>query len=181
MESVLYTTYKKTVVPAMQKELGYKNVMQVPRVIKVTLNVGYGRHAKEAAFIERVEATLKAISGQKPVHNKAKRSISNFKTRQGMPIGVSVTLRGNRMYAFLYKLIHLVFPRVRDFRGLPLQSFDRMGNYTVGFKEHISFPEITSFTPDGIHGLQVVIHTTAKSKDEGISLLKHLGFPLKIK
>lgn len=181
MENALQTIYKKTVAPMLKKELGYRNIMQVPKVVKVTVNVGYGRHAKEAAYIERCEETLRAITGQKPVHNKAKKSISNFKTRQGMPIGVSVTLRGARMYAFLYKLIHLVFPRVRDFRGLPRQAFDRTGNYTVGFKEHIAFPEITSFSPDAIHGLQVVIHTTAKNRDEGVALLSNMGFPLREK
>lgn len=181
MESQLYTTYKKTVVPALKKELGYDNVMQVPRFVKAVVNVGYGRHAKEAAYIERVGETLRLITGQKPVHNKAKKSISNFKTRKGMPIGATVTLRGMRMYEFLYKLIHVVFPRVRDFRGLSPKSFDRAGNYTFGLKEHIAFPEITSFSPDAIHGLEVTLQTTAKTKEEGMALLKHAGFPLREK
>lgn len=179
MEPMLRTHYLKEVVPALKKDFGFSNVMQVPKVNKVTINVGYGRHTKDAAFIERVTQTLTAISGQKPVHNKAKKSISNFKIRQGMPIGASVTIRGPQMYEFLYKLIHIVFPRVRDFRGLNPKSMDRQGNCTIGFKEHISFPEVTSYTMDGIHGLQVVINTSATNKEEGIALLKKLGFPFK--
>lgn len=177
----MQTQYNNTVVPALKKELGYKNRMQVPRLVKATVNVGYGRHAKDSAYIDRVTETLATITGQKPVHNKAKKSISNFKTRQGMAIGASVTLRGARMYEFLYKLTHLVFPRVRDFRGLSPKSFDRRGNYSVGFKEHIAFPEITTYSPDAIFGLQVVIHTSAKSTEEGEALLRHLGFPLRAK
>ncbi len=179
MESKLKTHYIKDVVPAMKQEFGYTNVMQVPKVKKVTINVGYGRHTKDAAFIERVEKTLSVISGQKPVHNKAKKSISNFKIRQGMPIGVSVTLRGPHMYEFLYKLIHIVFPRVRDFRGLNPKGLDRQGNCTIGFKEHIAFPEVTSYTMDGIHGLQIIINTSATTKAEGVALLKKMGFPFK--
>ena len=181
MESVLYTHFKKNVVPALKAELGYKNVMQVPKVNKVILNVGYGRHAKEGAFIENVEQTLTAISGQKPVHNKAKKAISNFKTRLGMDIGMSVTLRGPRMYEFLNRLIHITFPRVRDFRGLALSGFDKQGNFTVGFKENIAFPESKIEAPDKIHGLQVIVSTNAKNKAEGVLLLKKLGFPFKDK
>lgn len=181
MESVLYTHYKKNVVPALKTDFGFKNVMQVPKVTKVVLNVGYGRHAKEGAYIENVEHTLTAISGQKPVHNKAKKAISNFKTRLGMDIGMSVTLRGPRMYDFLYRLIHITFPRVRDFRGLTLSGFDKQGNFTVGFKENIAFPESKIETPDKIHGLQVIVSTTASNKEEGVALLKKLGFPFKDK
>jgi len=181
MESALYTYYKKTVVPALKQSFGVKNVMQVPKVTKVVLNVGYGRHNKDGAFIENVEKTLTAISGQKPVHNKAKKAIANFKTRLGMDIGMSVTLRGPRMYDFLYRLIHITFPRVRDFRGLTTKGFDKQGNFTVGFKENIAFPESHIDAPDKIHGLQVIVSTTAKSKDEGLALLKQLGFPFKDK
>ncbi len=181
MESALYTHYKKNVVPALKKEFGFKNIMQVPKVTKVVLNVGYGRHAKEGPFIENVEKTLSAISGQKPVHNKAKKAISNFKTRLGMDIGMSVTLRGPRMYEFLYRLIHITFPRVRDFRGLPTKGFDRQGNFTVGFKENIAFPELRIEAADKIHGLQVIVCTTGKNKDQGLSLLRQLGFPFKDK
>lgn len=181
MSSPLKEQFNKTVVPALKAQFGYKNVMQVPKVVKVTLNVGYGRHTKDAAFIDRVTDTLTTISGQKPVHNKARKSISNFKIRQGMPIGASVTMRGVRMYAFLYKLIHLVFPRVRDFRGLSPKLMDRNGNCSIGFKEHIAFPEITNYTMDSIHGLQIVIHTSARNKEEGLALLKAMGFPFRDK
>src|SRR3989338_11423698 len=142
MASRLYTQYKDRIVPALKQERGYKNVMQVPRIMKVVLNVGFGRHAKEEKYIEAVERTLKLITGQKSVRNKSKKSISNFKIREGMEIGASVTLRGKRMYEFLDKLINLTLPRVRDFRGLSIDSFDGCGNYTFGFKEQLAFPEI---------------------------------------
>ncbi len=181
MEPQLYTTYKKEVVPALKKQFGYTNVMQVPKIVKVTLNVGYGRHVKDTAYVENIEKTLAAITGQKPVHQGAKKSISNFKTRIGMNIGVSVTLRGNSMYEFLYKLIHLTLPRIRDFRGLNPKSFDTCGNYAIGFKEHIAFPEVHSNAVDKIHGLEVVITTSAKNKEEGKGLLTALGFPFRDK
>ncbi len=181
MESALYTTYKKTAVPALQKQFGYTNVMQVPHVVKVVLNIGYGRNVKDKALIEHVEKTLTAISGQKPVHNKAKKSISNFKIRQGMPIGISVTLRGTHMYDFLYKLVNLTLPRVRDFRGINRKSFDARGNYTIGFKEQVAFPEVTAGMNDRFYGLEVTVVTTAKSKEEGLALLTALGFPFRDK
>lgn len=179
MESRLYTKYKKEIVPALQKELGYGNALQVPKLVKVVLNVGYGRQVKEAAFIDNVTETLKAISGQKPIHNKSKKSISNFKIREGQNIGASVTLRGKRMYDFIDKLISITFPRVRDFRGISPKSFDKQGNYSIGFKEHIAFPEIKSDAVDKLHGLQIVINTTAKDPTEGLALLEKLGFPFK--
>ncbi len=179
MESRLYTKYKKEVVPALQKDFGYRSILQVPKLMKVVLNVGYGKHVKEAAFIDNVVETLQAISGQKVVHNKASKSISNFKIREGMNIGVSVTLRGKRMYDFLDKLISITFPRVRDFRGISTKSFDKQGNYSIGFKEHIAFPEIKSDAVDKLHGLQVVINTNAKNRAEGLALLEKLGFPFK--
>lgn len=179
--SQLYTTYKKTIVPELKKELGLDNVMQVPRITKVTLNVGYGRHVKEKAFVDAVDKTLRMITGQKPVHNKATKSISNFKIRQGMNIGASVILRGKAMYEFLERLIHFTLPRVRDFRGLSPKSFDAQGNYSVGLKENIAFPEITAESLDLIHGLQIVVTTTAKNREQGSALLKHLGFPFRDK
>jgi len=124
MKPELYKIYKEKVVPALKTELALDNIMRVPKIEKVVINVGYGRNTKDKAFIERVERTLTLISGQRPIHNKAKKSISNFKIREGMEIGVSVTLRGAKMYEFLYKLINLTFPRVRDFRGIDLKSFD---------------------------------------------------------
>ncbi len=179
MTSELQTKYNNDVVPALKEEFGYKNIMQVPKIEKVIINVGYGKHHKDKAFIETVENTLKLISGQQPLHNKAKKSISNFKIREGMEVGCSVTLRGERMYDFLYKLINITLPRVRDFRGLSSTAFDQQGNYTFGMKEHIAFPEVSADAAEKIHGLQVVVSTTANSREEGNALLKSLGFPFK--
>lgn len=181
MKSVLHKYYSETVVPALKKELGYKNIMQVPRVEKVVLNVGYGKHVKDKNYIEHVEKTLAMISGQKPVHNKTTKSISNFKIRSGMAIGASVTVRGEKMYEFLYKLINLAFPRVRDFRGISPKSFDRSGNYSVGLKEQLAFPEVTAEMGEVIHGIEITVVTNAKTKEEGLALLKKLGFPFKDK
>lgn len=173
----LYKKYKKEVVPALQKELNLKNLMQVPAVTKVVVNAGIGRFVKEPHFIENVEKTLATITGQKPVRTKAKKAISNFKIREGMDIGVMVTLRGKKMYHFLEKMINVTFPRIRDFRGIPDQGFDKNGNYTIGFKENVAFPEIKSGDVDKIHGLQIIINTTADSKERGKALLTKLGFP----
>lgn len=181
MESRLYKQYKEQIVPHLMEKFGYKNRMQAPKIIKVTLNVGYGRNVKEKAFIENVEKTLIAITGQKPVHNKSKKSISNFKIREGMNIGVSVTLRGKRMYDFVDKLVNVTLPRVRDFRGISKKGFDRQGNYTLGLKENISFPEISSDALDKIHGLEMVMNTSAKNKEEGLELLTAIGFPFQDK
>ncbi len=181
MESRLYKIYKEKVSPALKEEFGYKNVMQVPKVSKVTVNVGYGRSTKDSAFIDNVIKTLSAISGQAPTHNKAKKSISNFKIREGNDIGASVTLRGKRMYDFLEKMVNVTLPRVKDFRGISPKSFDRQGNYSFGFKEQLAFPEIKMDAIDKIHGMQVVISTTAANKEEGLALLKALGFPFKKK
>jgi large subunit ribosomal protein L5 len=176
MES-LYQQYKKTVIPALKKELGLENVMQVPRITKVVLNSGVGRFIKDAGYIEAVEKTLSRISGQKPMRTKSKKSISNFKIREGQEIGVMVTLRGNQMYAFLEKLIRVTFPRVRDFRGISDKAFDSQGNYTIGFKENIAFPEVSMEDVNKLHGLQIIINTTAKNRAQGRALLAHLGFP----
>lgn len=181
MESRLYKIYKEKVIPALKEEFGYKNVMQVPKIEKITLNVGYGRFMKDGAHIENVTDTLRRITGQNPTQNKAKKSISNFKIREGNEIGASVTLRGKRMYDFLDKLVNIALPRVKDFRGISPKSFDRQGNYSVGLKEQLAFPEIKSDAVDRIHGLQIVISTTADNKKEGLSLLKQLGFPFKDK
>lgn len=174
--------YKEKVVPTLKSREGYRNIMQVPKVTKVVLNVGFGRHAKEEKYIEAVERTLSQITGQKPVRNLAKKSISNFKIREGQPIGASVTLRGPRMYEFLDKLITLTLPRVRDFRGISPESFDARGNYTLGFKEQLAFPEITGVDAnDIIHGLEITVATSAKTKADGHALLKQLGFPFRKK
>ncbi len=177
MKVNLYEKYKKEVVPALQKELGYKNVMQVPKIKKVVINAGIGRFVKEPRYIDNVENTLSKITGQKPMRTKAKKSISNFKIREGMEIGVAVTLRGARMYQFLDKLVSITLPRVRDFRGLPEKSFDKNGNYTIGFKENMAFPEIKAEDIEKVHGLQIIINTNAKNKVEGKALLTHMGFP----
>ncbi len=176
--SPLYEHYKK-IQKDLKAELGYANIMQVPAIKKVIINVGYGRHVKDNAYIDNIEKTLTLISGQKPVKNKAKKSISNFKTRQGMEIGMSVTLRGPMMYDFLPKLIHITFPRVRYFRGISVKNFDRCGNYSIGFKENIAFPEVSTESLEKIHGLQIVISTSAHTAKEGTVLLSKLGFPFK--
>lgn len=177
MQVNLYEKYKKEIVPALKKELGLKNVMQVPKIQKIILNAGIGRFVKEPRFIENVENTLSKISGQKPMRTKAKKSISNFKTREGMEIGVAVTLRGGKMYQFLEKLLSITLPRVRDFRGLSEKSFDKNGNYAIGFKENLAFPEIKADELEKIHGLQIIINTNAKNKVAGKALLTHIGLP----
>ena len=179
MESRLKKQYREQVVPALKEQFGYKNIMQVPKLEKIVLNVGYGRNLKDAGFIENIEKTLRAITGQSPVHNKAKKSISNFKIREGMKVGISVTLRGQKMYDFIDKLTSVTLPRVRDFRGINPKSFDKTGNFTLGFKEHIAFPEIKGDSIEKIHGLEVIINTSANTKEEGQALLEKLGFPFK--
>lgn len=177
MKSSLYEEYKTKVVPALKAEFGYANVMQVPKIVKVVLNSGVGRFVKDPHYIEGVEKTLTKITGQKAMRTKSTKSISNFKIREGMEIGVMVTLRGERMYHFLEKLVRVTFPRVRDFRGISDKAFDRNGNYAIGFKENVAFPEISTVEIEKIHGLQIIVHTTARNKAEGKALLTHLGFP----
>lgn len=171
-------SYQKEIVPKLMDEHGYRNRLAVPRVSKVTVNVGLGQGIKEAKYLEAAEKTLTRISGQRPVKTQARVSISNFKIRKGMIVGMKVTLRGKRMWDFLDKLIHVALPRVRDFRGLSAKGFDGQGNYSIGFREHIAFPEIRPDEIETIHGLQVTISTTAHTKDEGVALLRHLGLPL---
>lgn len=177
MNSNLYKSYKEEMVPALKKELGLINVMEVPKITKVVINAGIGRFVKEPHYIENVERTLTNISGQKPMRTKAKKSISNFKIREGMEIGVAVTLRGEKMYHFLEKLLRVTFPRVRDFRGISDKGFDKNGNFTIGFKENVAFPEVKSGEIDKIHGLQLIINTSAKNKEQGKALLTKMGFP----
>ncbi|MFH1171303.1 MAG: 50S ribosomal protein L5 [bacterium] len=173
--------YTTVVVPALTKELGENNVMALPRLSKVVINVGVGKFAVDAKKVEAVVASMTKISGQRPVITKAKRSISNFKIRKGLGIGVLVTLRGPRMYDFLDKLINITLPRVRDFHGLPRTAFDAQGNYSIAFREHNVFPEIHSDGLEFLHGLQVTICTTAETPSAAAALLKHLGFPLQEK
>lgn len=171
--------YKKDVVPKLKEEFGYANIMQVPAVTKITVNVGLGKGLKDSKFLETAENTLLRITGQKPVKTKARLSIAAFKIREGNVVGMKVTMRGERMWDFLEKLLKISLARVRDFRGLSPKAIDNQGNYTIGFTEHIAFPEIRNDEIETIHGLQVTISTTATSKDEGLALLKHLGLPLK--
>ncbi len=181
MISPLYEQYKKDAISSLMKQFGYTNRMQVPRVLKVVLNIGYGKNVKDKAYVEHIEKTMTLISGQKPVHNAAKKSISNFKIREGQAIGASVTMRGARMYDFLYKFIHIALPRVRDFRGLSRKSFDRGGNYTIGLKEQVAFPEVTTSFTDRFYGLEITVVTSARNKEEGLALLTALGFPFREK
>ena len=175
----LHTLYKQEIVPKLTQEFGYKNLHAVPTVTSITLNVGLGAGMKDAKHIETAQKTLARITGQKPVPTKARKSISTFKIREGNVVGMKVTLRGKRMWDFLEKLIQVSLPRVRDFRGLSQKAFDGQGNYSIGFKEHIAFPEIRSDEIELIHGLQVTITTSGKTDAESRALLTGLGLPLK--
>lgn len=171
--------YATVAVPKLMEQLGERNRLAVPKVTKVVVNVGLGRAIRDEKLFEVAEKTLSRISGQKPVRTLAKQSIAAFKIRRGMPIGLAVTLRGRRMSDFLTKLIHVALPRVRDFRGLSPSAVDASGNLSIGFSEHIAFPEIRSDEVEHIHGLQVVITTTAKDRKKGLALLRTLGFPFR--
>jgi len=165
--------------PKLKQELGLKNSLAVPKIVKVTLNVGVGKGKDDPKVAETAENTLKRITGQVPVYTKSKKSISAFKVREGMKVGLKVTLRGRRMWDFLDKLVRITLPRIRDFRGLAESSIDRTGNFNIGFKEHIVFPEIKSDEVEKLHGLEVAITTTAKNSQEAMILFKNLGFPIK--
>lgn len=174
----LQQLYEKKVISALENELGVRNRNAVPRLIKVAINVGSGKTAREAKALDAVVATLAATTGQKPVLTKAKKSISNFKLRKGMAVGAMVTLRGRRMYEFLDKLISVTLPRVRDFQGLSTKAFDQSGNYTIAFREHTVFPEISGEGTEAPHGLEVTVCTSAKNAHDAEALLRGLGFPL---
>ena len=171
--------YQKEVVPAMMKEFGYKNKLQVPRLEKVVLNVGMSEATTNIKLLDTAVKELSQITGQKPVVTKAKKSIAGFKLRQGMPIGCKVTLRGNHMYEFLERMMHAALPRIRDFRGVSAKAFDGHGNYTLGIKEQLIFPEVKYDDIMAIHGMDITIATTAKSDAEGRALLKYLGIPFR--
>ena len=175
--SRLKERYKKEVIPGLMERYGYKNIMQVPRLDKVVLNIGLGEAIRETKALEAAEKDLTAISGQHPIITRAKKSIAAFKLRTGMPIGLKVTLRGERMYDFFDKLVNAVLPRVREFQGVSRDSFDGQGNYTLGLKEQIVFPEVDYDKIDRLRGLEVSIITTAKTDDEGRHLLEALGTP----
>lgn len=175
--SRLRERYKEELIPSLKKSGGYKNVMRVPHLEKIVLNIGVGEAIRDAKALEAAEGDLAAISGQHPVITRSKISIANFKLREGMPIGVMVTLRGERMYEFFDKLVNATLPRMREFQGVSRDSFDGRGNYTLGFKEQIIFPEIEYDKVDKSRGLEVTIVTTAKTDDEGRQLLEALGMP----
>ena len=175
--SRLKEKYRKEVIPGMMERYGYKNIMQVPRMEKVVLNIGLGEAIQNAKALEAAERDLAAISGQHPVTTRAKRPIASFKLRAGMPIGLKVTLRGEHMYDFFDKLVNVVLPRTREFQGVSRNSFDGHGNYTLGIKEQIVFPEIEYDKVDKIRGLEVSIITTANTDEEGRHLLELLGVP----
>jgi len=180
MSSRMNTRYKAEIVPALMKRFGYSNPMAVPKVSKVVVNIGLGEASQNIKLLDVAAIELGQITGQKPVITRAKKSISNFKIRKGMPIGCCVTLRGDRMFEFLDRLLNVVLPRVRDFRGLPPNSFDGRGNYTLGLKDQMVFPEIDYTRVDKIKGMNITLNTTARNDEEGRELLKLLGVPFRV-
>ena len=171
--------YSKSVVPALTKEFGYKNVMAVPKLEKVSINIGLGEATQNAKLMDGAVNELAQIAGQKPIITKAKKSIAAFKLREGMAIGAMVTLRGDRMFEFLDRLMNVALPRVRDFRGVSSKSFDGRGNYTIGIRDQLIFPEIDYNKVEKVKGMNISITTTAKTDAEGLALLKQLGMPFK--
>ena len=171
--------YKDLAVPALMKEFSYKNVMEVPKLVKVVLNVGLGEAIQNIKLLDAAQKELSMVTGQKAVQTKAKKSIASFKLRQGMPIGCKVTLRGDRMYEFLDRLVSVALPRIRDFKGVSGKAFDGLGNYTLGIKEQIIFPEIDYDKVEMVHGMDVTICTTARTDAESKALLRHLGMPFR--
>ena len=179
MKARLREHYQKDVVPALVKEFGYKNVMAVPKLEKISINMGMGEATQNAKVLDKAADELAHISGQRPVITKAKKSIAAFKLRQGMNIGTMVTLRGDRMYEFLDRLISVALPRVRDFRGISAKAFDGRGNYTLGVREQLIFPEIDFNKVDKTRGMNISIVTTARTDEEARSLLKSMGMPFR--
>ncbi len=177
--SRLHERYVNEVIPALQKQFGYSSAMRIPRLNKVVINIGMGEARENQKALENAVRDLGEITGQKAVITKAKRSVASFKLREGMPIGCMVTLRGIRMYTFLDKLFNVALPRVRDFQGVSADAFDGRGNYSLGLREQIIFPEIEYEKIDRVRGMEVTIVTTARTDDEGRQLLRHLGMPFK--
>jgi len=173
------TRYREEILPALRDEFEYANVMQVPGLVKIVVNMGVGEAARDSKLIEGAVKDLTAITGQKPQVTKARKSIAQFKLREGMPIGAHVTLRGDRMWEFLDRLLALALPRIRDFRGLSPKQFDGRGNYTFGLTEQVMFHEINQDKIDRSRGMDITVVTSATNDDEGRALLKHLGFPFK--
>jgi len=181
VKSEMKEKFDKELTPALMKQLGAKNVMQVPRIQKIVINACINEAVRNPKVLTNATEEITLLSGQKAVVTKAKKAISNFKLREGMPIGVTVTLRRDRMWTFLERLVHLSLPRVRDFRGLPLRGFDGRGNYNMGLKEQIIFPEIDYDRVDAVRGMNITICTTAKTDNEGQALLEALGMPFRKK
>ncbi|OGQ02256.1 MAG: 50S ribosomal protein L5 [Deltaproteobacteria bacterium RBG_19FT_COMBO_58_16] len=179
MSARLREVYKNEVTPSLMKEFSYKNIMQVPRLEKIVLNVGLGEAVKEVKVIDAATRDLSLITGQKPVVTRAKKSIATFKLRVGMPIGCMVTLRGEKMYEFYDRLVNFSIPRIRDFKGMPDRAFDGRGNYTIGIREQIIFPEIEYDKIDKIRGLNITITTTARTDEEAKALLTNMGMPFR--
>jgi large subunit ribosomal protein L5 len=177
--SRLQTYYKETVMPELQKQFNYGNVMEVPKITKITLNMGVGEAVGDKKVMDRATGDMTAIAGQKPVVRLARKSVASFKIRDGWPVGCKVTLRRERMYEFLDRLVNIAIPRIRDFRGLSPKSFDGRGNYSMGVKEQIMFPEIDFDQIDAIRGMDICITTTAKTDEEAKALLKAFNFPFK--
>jgi large subunit ribosomal protein L5 len=179
MAQKLKSLYQETIVPKLTEQFGYTNIHQVPKVIKVTVNRGLGEASQNAKALESSINELTIIAGQKPVVTRAKKAIAGFKIREGMPVGVMVTLRSDRMYAFLDRLLNLALPRIRDFRGVSPKSFDGRGNYSLGIREQLIFPEIDYDRIDQIRGMDISIITTANTDEEGRALLKEMGMPFR--
>jgi large subunit ribosomal protein L5 len=179
MKPRLQEHYEKTVRSKLAEEFGLENVHEIPRLEKIVVNVGVGEASREPKMLDSAVEALTAISGQKPIVNRARKAISNFGLRQGMPVGASVTLRGPYMYEFLDRFINVAIPRIRDFRGLPQSSFDGRGNYTVGVKEQVIFPEVDYDRIQKIHGLDISIVTTTDKDDEALALLREMGMPFR--
>lgn len=180
-EARLYTHYKNEIVPTLQKEFGLDNIMSVPKLKKITINVGVGEAVSDRKKLDDIVNNIALITGQKPAITTARKSISNFKLREGMPIGCRVTLRSKIMYEFLDRFINLSLPRSRDFQGIPDKGFDGRGNYTMGLKEHTIFPEIDVDKVDKIHGMDITFVTSAPTDEQAFALLKHFGMPFKKK
>jgi len=179
MPQRLKNIYQETIVPKLKEQFGYTNIHQVPKVTKITVNRGLGEASQNAKALESSTRELATITGQQPVVTRAKKAIAGFKLRQGMPVGVMVTLRSERMYAFLDRLINIALPRIRDFRGVSPKSFDGRGNYSLGIREQLIFPEIDYDTIDQIRGMDIAIITTANTDEEGRALLKEMGMPFR--
>ncbi|KAB8330309.1 50S ribosomal protein L5 [Scytonema tolypothrichoides VB-61278] len=179
MATRLKTLYQETIVPKLMQQFQYSNIHQVPKLVKVTVNRGLGEASQNAKALEASLTEIATITGQKPVVTRAKKAIAGFKIRQGMPVGIMVTLRSERMYSFLDRLINLSLPRIRDFRGISPKSFDGRGNYTLGVREQLIFPEIEYDSIDQIRGMDISIITTAKTDEEGRALLKEMGMPFR--